>query len=162
MNKYSLGKIYKIVDNTNNNVYIGSTIQTLPQRLGTHRHRKTCKSRLIINNGDYNIILIENYPCESKEQLELRERYFIKNNECINKIIPGRSRKEYNEDNKEYISKQKKEYREKNKEYVLKYEKNYRENNKEKIKEKREYTNSMGGDPRSNNNLLLIDPNLFF
>ena len=29
MNRYSEGKIYKIVDNTNGNVYYGSTARTL-------------------------------------------------------------------------------------------------------------------------------------
>ncbi len=38
MVNYSLGKIYKIVDNTNNNIYIGSTCEpTLARRLASHR-----------------------------------------------------------------------------------------------------------------------------
>ena len=56
MNKYNKGKIYKIVDNTNGNVYIGSTIQTLSQRLGGHETNLNCSSRDIIANGDYDII----------------------------------------------------------------------------------------------------------
>jgi predicted GIY-YIG superfamily endonuclease len=35
-NKYSNGKIYKIVDNTSEKVYIGSTCRSLKQRLTTH------------------------------------------------------------------------------------------------------------------------------
>ena len=38
MPDYSLGKVYKIVDNTNQDVYIGSTCQpTLAQRLSQHK-----------------------------------------------------------------------------------------------------------------------------
>ena len=37
MVNYQLGKIYKIVDNTNNNIYIGSTCEpTLARRLSNH------------------------------------------------------------------------------------------------------------------------------
>jgi predicted GIY-YIG superfamily endonuclease len=37
MTDYSLAKIYKIIDNTNNNIYIGSTCEpTLARRLAKH------------------------------------------------------------------------------------------------------------------------------
>jgi hypothetical protein len=37
MPNYQLGKIYKIVDNTNNNIYVGSTCEpTLARRLSGH------------------------------------------------------------------------------------------------------------------------------
>ena len=36
MNKYETGKIYKIVDNTSDMIYVGSTCQTLEQRLQRH------------------------------------------------------------------------------------------------------------------------------
>ena len=91
MNKYERGKIYKIVDNTNTNIYIGSTTQTLKERLSKHKNNLNCRSREIINNGDYDIVLIENYPCESKKELETRERYFIESMDCINLIAPCRS-----------------------------------------------------------------------
>ena len=163
MNKYNNGKIYKIVDNTNDNVYYGSTIRTLEERLAGHKRDKTCRSRLIINNGDYDIILVENYPCESKEQLESREAYYIINNNCVNIQIPGRTRKEYQQteryklwskenrkNNKDKISKLKKEYYQQNKQKKLEYQKNLKQ-----------YNNSWCGDPRYNNNLLKIDVKLF-
>ncbi len=37
-NKYENGKIYKIVDNTNGDIYIGSTIQTLKKDYMPIRH----------------------------------------------------------------------------------------------------------------------------
>ena len=36
MNKYRNGKIYKLIDLTNDNIYIGSTIETLDRRLKRH------------------------------------------------------------------------------------------------------------------------------
>ena len=51
-----------------------------------------------INNTD--IILVESYPCENKNELHSRERYYIENNNCVNKIIPTRTSKEFK---KEYL-----------------------------------------------------------
>jgi len=138
-------KIYRIVDNTNGNIYIGKTEQKyLCQRLAQHRCYKDCISREIIKNGDYKIVLIEETHDEN------RERYHILNTECINVTIPGRTPNEYRQDNK--INK-------------FNYDKEYREKNKDIIKEKRKniynYRKSFGGDERSDNNLLKIDPNLF-
>jgi hypothetical protein len=146
--KYEKGKIYKLVDNTNGNIYIGSTIQLLSKRKHEHSNLKknSCVSKLIIDNGDYDIILIENYPCNSKEELLARERYFIENMECININIPGRTNKEWYNNNKERILKKKKEWyydniehnKKYNKEYYKinkEYYKIYREKNKEKFKE---------------------------
>ena len=80
---YQKAKIYKIVDNTNGNIYIGSTTQSLHSRLGQHRNQykntpeKNGASGKIIVNGDYRIELIENYPCETNIQLIMREQYFL-------------------------------------------------------------------------------------
>ena len=178
-------KIYKIVDNTNGNIYIGITTQTLKQRLACHKSLKDCSSRAIIKNGDYKIELIE----ETDDKT--RERYWIENTDCVNRIIPGRTKKEYNkeyrennrekikewrennkekakeyyENNKESISQYHKKYRENNREKKSQYSKEYKKNNRESIlqyhKKYYYYINSMGGDPRFNNNLLKIDHDLF-
>ena len=47
------------------------------------------------------IVWIEDYPCERKEQLTARERYYIENINCVNKLIPGRTNHEYYEANEE-------------------------------------------------------------
>ena len=101
-------KIYKLIDNTNSNVYVGSTKQKyLSKRLSTHRQdykkamngkRHHLTSSQIIKNGDYKIQLIEETDDET------RERYWILNTECVNKNIPGRTPKEWAEDNKERMT----------------------------------------------------------
>ena len=78
------------------------------------------------------IILIQNYPCESKKELEAEEAKYIRNHKCVNRIIPGRCKQEYCEDNKEKL----KEYRETNKERKQEYDKTYRKENYEAIKVK--------------------------
>jgi hypothetical protein len=134
---YKNSKIYKIVDNTNGNIYIGSTTQpTLAKRLAQHRidYKKQLNggsnnltSFKILENNDYSIFLLEEYPCETKDQLLARERYYIESNECVNKVIPTR--------NKNEIIEYKKEYREQNKDKMKEYNKEYREQNKDKLKE---------------------------
>ena len=94
--------------------------------------------------------MIENVECDTKEELEQRERYFIESMVCCNKNIPTRAKKEwrtinsevlkekkkkYYEDNIEKIQKRAKQYREDNQEKIKEINKQYRENNKKKIKE---------------------------
>ena len=138
--KYQQGKIYKIVCNITNEIYIGSTIETIKRRLQGHiKDLKDCRSRKILNRGDYKIELIKNYPCNSKWELEEEEAQYIRNNICINKKIPHRTKEEYYEENKEKILEKKKKYYENNKEEVKDRNKNKYENNKEKIlKQKKE------------------------
>ncbi len=161
-NKYKNARIYKIVDNTNQQIYIGSTYESLSRRLGHHRSAykihlndsskvKYVTSFEILKNNDFAIYLIEEYPCENKEQLLRRERHYIETIQCINKMIPIRSNeekkqytksknKEYYDINKEQIHDRQKEYRNNNKEYFNEYNKEYYDTNKEQIHEqKKEY-----------------------
>jgi len=154
-------KIYRIVDNTNGNIYIGKTTQTLKKRLSNHKYDKDCVSRDIIKNGDYRMELIEITEDES------RERYYIENIDCINHNIPGRTQKEYYEKHNNKILQKKKEYYQNNREEILQNKKEYREKNRDKRKAydkiRDNWRSSMGGNPYSDNNSLLkIDPNLFF
>jgi hypothetical protein len=86
------------------------------------------------------IILVEKFPCDCKYELLKRERYFIENFECVNKIIPTRTKKEYYEKYKEEIKKKTKDYRNNNKEKIAKNYKEYRIKNKESLLiKKKEY-----------------------
>lgn len=142
--KYKNGKIYKITDNGNNKIYYGSTINSLSKRFSGH------KTDYINNNNRSNITvfsifneyglenckieLVELFPCNDKKDLTKREGFYIKSNECVNKIIAGRTPKEYKEDNKEYYQEYFKKHYQKNKAEILKYASEYR--NKAEIKEK--------------------------
>ena len=64
------------------------------------------------------IYLVEKTPCECKEELLKRERFFIENNDCINRRLPSRTDKEYREDNKEEIKESHKKYRDEHKEII--------------------------------------------
>lgn len=144
MNKYQNGKIYKIVDVGYTKCYIGSTCEKLSQRMARHRGTyksylkdnklNTSSSRLFDEFGIENckIELIEEYPCENKMELLRKEGEHIRNNNCVNKIIAGRTVKEYNEDNKEKISANAKLYKINNHDRL----KQQRESNAEYLKQK--------------------------
>ena len=143
MPDYQKGKIYKIVCNETGLVYLGSTTQALSQRL--QGHKKNYKSYLsgknnyihsfkVLENDNYNIFLIEDYLCERKEQLLSRERFWIENNDCVNKNFPTRTVKEWNEVNKDKLKMYNKKYRASTK--GKEHKKEYLEKNKDCIKER--------------------------
>ena len=110
MNKFQSGKIYKIVDNSSDLIYIGSTCDTLEQRLKGHEASFKCfklgkmnfvTSFKVLENNNYRIELIKLYPCETKQELNIAEGLVIKKLKSeglniINKNIAGQTRKETN------------------------------------------------------------------
>lgn len=143
MPDYSKSRIYKITS-SNGLPYIGSTIQQLSKRLASHRAIRDCKSIIHLDSDDCQITLIELFPCESKEELLMRERYYIENMECCNKCIPIRTenekinykieyQKDYYQQNKDAI----KEYNQDNKDAKLLKNKEYYQQNKDAINQYR-------------------------
>ena len=119
---YQNAKIYKIVDNTSDMIYVGSTCKTLQQRLKKHesdyKRFKDGKynfmtSFKILENTNYKIELVKLFPCDNKQELELEEGKIIKQfrNDKINIVnrnISGQTNKEscaqYRENNKDKIN----------------------------------------------------------
>ena len=94
--KYSRGKIYKLC--INDMTYYGSTCQQLCQRKAVHKSlfklyqaggktNYVTSFKLFEKCENPHIVLVEDYPCKRKEQLHARERWYIENNECVNKVI---------------------------------------------------------------------------
>ena len=153
VNNYNNGKVYKIESHLGDKVYYGSTTKKLlSQRMTKHRSDYKCwlkgKRELITSFNLFEeyglenckIILVESCPCETKDELKARESYYIRNFECVNKVIPDRTMKEYYEDNKSKILERAKEYQTNNKVKISEQKKEYQTNNKVKISEqKKEY-----------------------
>jgi hypothetical protein len=140
MPDYQKGKIYKLWSPQGNEIYIGSTINTLAKRLGNHKIcHNTCNSKYLFENyDDVRIELIEEYPCNNKMELDRKEGQHIRNNECLNTRIAGRTQKEYREDNKEDRQEYNKKWCQDNKEHKKEYNKKWHENNKEHEQKYRE------------------------
>jgi hypothetical protein len=130
--------IYKIEckDVNITDIYIGHTT-CYSQRYKTHK--SNCNNisskgynykiyKIIRENGgwdNWNMSIIENYPCTNVNEAKERERYWIeKESSSLNICIPNRSKKEYGQI-----------YRIVHREEISEKTKIYRSNNKEKIKE---------------------------
>ena len=140
MPNYSNGKIYNIVCNLTGETYYGSTTQKISARMGTHRRNKDCCSKQIIERGDYHYGLVEDYKCDNSEQLRMRERYYVDNNDCVNKVIPIRTKEEgaamkkvYQQEHNEEIAAYQKVYQQEHNEEISAYQKTWREEHKDEI-----------------------------
>ena len=141
MPNYQNGKVYSIRSHQTEEIYIGSTCQTLPERFREHkskfkRYQNEGKNYVtsfkILEFGDAYIELIEMCPCNNKMELTRREGELIRTTpNCVNKRIAGRTDKEWREDNAEHIKAKKNQWRQDNPEYS----KEYNKTNAEKIKE---------------------------
>ncbi len=112
MPDYSKGKIYRFT--AGDLTYYGSTTQPLYARMGVHRDDfkkgKSYASCVVLQQDPKaKIVLVEDFPCENREQLNAREQHFIETYPCVNKnkASIGMPRKEYEaqyfQDNKERI-----------------------------------------------------------
>ncbi len=144
MPNYLTSRIYKIVSNQTDLIYVGSTTQTLSQRMASHRSnfkrwrndngRNYTSSFEVMKFKDAKIILIERVECKDKEGLLKIERKYIESLNCCNKYIPGRTKIEWRQDNEAKIKAKKKQYRQDNKEEIRVRGRKYRQANEAKIK----------------------------
>ena len=113
---YSKAKIYKITNDFNNDIWIGTTCDTLVKKFSVHKadairnFRKDCIIHNLIREHGFDrfrIQLIEDFPCEDLYQLRQRQGHHIRDLNAINKYA---DQKDYREKNKERISEHYKEY----------------------------------------------------
>ena len=113
MPNYRNGKIYKLVNN-DGVTYVGSTCQQLNVRKAEHasKYRKwkqgsktnyTASFEVFESNASVDIILLENFPCNNKEELHARERHYVDTTTCVNVQKPCRTNKQWREDNKDHV-----------------------------------------------------------
>ena len=154
---YSQTIVYKLCckDTTITDMYIGHTTNFNQRK---HNHKKNCCNensknynlnvyKFIRNYGGWNnwsMIQLEEFNCNNSREAAVRERYWIdllKPN--LNCISPFTSKEEKNlqkknwyEENKDYILHKVKQNYEENKEQKLEYQKQYAQEHKEEITEK--------------------------
>ena len=135
MPDYKEGKIYKIKCNETGEQYFGSTTGSLQLRLSCHKSKtkskRQCMAKQIINRGNFQIELVENYSCETKQELHKRERFYIDNNECINHVIPTRTQKEYRELHKEKLKELNRTYEKEHRQERNTWQNNYYKTNED-------------------------------
>tara|TARA_R110001599_G_scaffold7163_1_gene35275 strand:+ start:224 stop:652 length:429 start_codon:yes stop_codon:yes gene_type:complete len=130
------------IEDLHNLKYIGSTKNTLKQRLIEHRSgkKKHKYSSGLLDLDNCEIKLIEICPIERRKYVE---QYWIDHIDCVNKLNAYTDPKIYH-----------REYQLLNKEKFHLYNKEYSHN-------RYLYKKSWGGDPKYFNNLLLISPDIF-
>lgn len=141
-NRYDNGKIYKLVNNADDEIYVGSTCLPLHKRLYDHKidaRHKTMRVYQHLNPIGFDnvqIVLIENFSCKSKDELLKRERHWIDTlKPSLNKALPLRTHQEYYQANRQTLLEKAKEYKKKNSDLVAKRQAKYYEEHKEKIQE---------------------------
>ena len=145
---YSIYKIF-CKDSDVKDIYVGSTTR-IKDRIKTHKttltnpnnpHSKYKLYTVIKENGGWDnwiITEIESYPCETQNEILIRERFWIENlNADLNKKIPSRTKKEYTEINKEKTKEYKKKYRIENKQEISDKKKIYQIENKQELSDKK-------------------------
>jgi hypothetical protein len=147
---YSKGKVYKIMSHLGDEIYIGSTTKDyLSQRMAMHHYdynywKKGITKRAHLASYDIfdkygfencQIVLIETYPCISKDELRARESYYIQLLKCTNKLVPNRtsaeSQQAYRDNHKDKIKEDNKRDRENNNDKILEHREKYKEKMKE-------------------------------
>jgi predicted GIY-YIG superfamily endonuclease len=141
---FKKSKIYKIVnDDLPNMVYFGSTTRSLGRRFAEHRHdsirknenHRVSTSTKLFEKGTPKIELVEEFSCNNLKELRKRERFYIENNNCINRQIPSRTPAEY-----------RRYWNEKNKEHIKQYKKNWyakKKENKDSLPTSSDHTNQL-------------------
>ena len=136
MPDYQFGKIYKITGINEEGIeltYIGSTYLSLIDRFKYHKNLliNNCSSKIIIKTcSNIMITLIIDFPCKTRKELLIKERYYYDIYECINikkPILLEGEQKQYNI--------------------------NYRINNADKIKQNNIQYNINNTDKKKQNNI---------
>jgi group I intron endonuclease len=143
MPDYSKGKIYKITNDLNDDVYIGSTCDTLSRRFSNHKSKSNKdpnKSPFHSSMSDigyerFRIQLIEDYPCQDQYQLRQREAFFMRQIGTMNKFIPFVNESERKERKKKYnqTEQRKEKHREESKLFYQANKDKILEKEKEKV-----------------------------
>ena len=141
---YSKAKIYKVLNDVDDDVYIGATCQALSMRMVGHRKARTStkhknyklyRKMNEIEVEHFYIELIKETPCDNKEQLRAIEGEYIRKYGTLNSRIEDRTKEEWNEKYKETKKEQSKIRYVENREEILEKQKNERLENPEKKRE---------------------------
>ena len=130
MNRYENGKIYFITDLNYTKFYYGSTCESLTRRFARHkysfrRYVENDKTYRMGNTTSFNLFnefgisnckieLVCLCPCNTKEELLAKEGQYIRENECVNKNIAGRTQQDYVNEHRDQIYERNRNYQRNN------------------------------------------------
>jgi group I intron endonuclease len=143
-NRYANGKIYRLVNSIDGEEYVGSSCTSLAKRLHAHRkvakkqgERRVYKHLNEIGFENVSIVLVEEYPCDNKMELERRERYWIEQlKPTLNTAVPTRTVKEWYAENADKVRESIAKYITKNANKVRERQAKYRAENAKKERDR--------------------------
>lgn len=105
------GQIYRMTTDSGK-CYVGLTTIPISFRIanykceyGKYKEGLPCKKNAmfeLMDEGDLKLEILEDVEADSLKELRRRQGWWVRNSDnCINKTIPGRTDKEYYEDNRE-------------------------------------------------------------
>ena len=148
MPDYSKGKICKIFNSIDDEIYVGTTIEKLSKRMAHHRgcvnmdkyNGKLYQHMRSLGVDQFYIELVEIFPCETIEELLAKEGEWIMKIGTLNMKVSGGTKQEtdkhYYNKNRATIDEQQKLYYENNREIIKQNVKEYREVNLDIVKAK--------------------------
>lgn len=93
------------------------------------------RSVLVLDHEGWTMEEVDTIECDKEEDASKLEGKYILENECVNRCVAGRTRKQYYQDNRKKQCEQKKQYYKDNREERREYCKNYYETHKEEQSE---------------------------
>ena len=149
MSTYNNGKIYRL-NCSDGHYYIGSTTTSLNKRLSSHKSASKTNTMPVYTHivelgwDNVEMVLVEDYACNTKKELNAREDFYIKkakdDPKCLNARRSHLTKEEKVELSKQYYQENKvsraeydKQYYEEHKEEIIEYHRKYTEQNREQV-----------------------------
>ncbi len=135
--KYQRTIIYGLVCLITKEKYVGSTVQTLDERITDHIRLRDCSAWQILERGNYKAYVIQHYPCNTLRERLVREGAWQKayqksfGEKLVNRQIEGSFANESPEARQAYDKANKKQYRNEHKDERQAYDKQYYTEHKE-------------------------------
>ena len=151
MPDYQQGKIYKIT--CGDETYYGSTAMTLRERMWLHKSNyKRWKNGTDSKCACFNLFdkygfdncpieLVEDYSCETKKELLIREDWYMDNNDCINEKSAYTSKEEQLEQMRQRHQDHKEEENEKSRQWYQDHKEEASEKSRQRHQDHKEELN---------------------
>ena len=180
--RYDNGKIYRITNNIDEMIYIGSTCLPLRKRFYCHKteqHAGKGQNRRLFMHAEkygwkeFDIYLLEDFPCDDIGELRIREEFHRKHvpvDICLNMYRAYATDEDRKLNNKQSRQRHVASYNNYMRQFQQRpqskaYQKQWHADNRDKRnmqqRERTKYQTTWGGNLRSSNNLLRIDTALF-
>ena len=145
MPDFSKAKVYRLVNDVDDEVYVGATCCRLSDRLACHKidARRKPERRVYAHVAatggwaNWHIVLVEAVPCANREELRAHERRHVELIGTLNICLPGRTGSEWYDEKRDEINEKKRAYYAVNRDKIAERRHTYYAENRDEIAEKK-------------------------